>query len=549
MKIALSQLNYRIADFAGNARAIIRTIEKARNDGADLVIFSELSVTGYPPLDLLEQHDFIEEAEKTVMIIAKECTGIAAIVGAPTLNKSHRGKKLFNSAYFIRDGVLEHIQHKTHLPNYDVFDEYRYFEHNTEFRLIQYLDKKFALTICEDLWDNQPVENSFARDKLYTVSPMESYSASQPDFVINIAASPFSYNKENLRKDVMVKNAINYHIPVIYVNQVGANNDLIFDGGSLVLNSSGKTVVEMDYFREDYRLIETDNIEAMVPVTSIQVQVIQKIHNALVLGIRDYFSKMNLKSAIIGLSGGIDSAVTLVLATKALGAENIRVLLLPSEFSSEHSVSDALELTNRLKVKSDIISIQPVFSEFKNSLAGIFDGLQNDITEENIQARARGVFLMSVSNKFGDILLNTSNKSEAAVGYGTLYGDMNGGLSVLGDIYKTDVYRLAEFINQGNEIIPVNTLIKPPSAELRYGQKDSDSLPEYGILDKILFHYIESKQSAHEIISIGYEADVVNKVIRMVNSNEYKRYQSPPVLRVSSKAFGPGRRMPLVARY
>ena len=549
MRIALSQLNYRIADYPGNVDAIVNAINKARKDNAHLVIFSELSVCGYPPLDLLEQKDFIEEAEKSVKIIANECRDIAAIVGAPSVNLSNKGKKLFNSAYFICKGEVRHIQHKTNLPNYDVFDEYRYFEHNTEFKLVNYLGKKLAITICEDLWDEQPVENSFARDRLYTVSPMEFYAPLQPDFVVNIAASPFSYNKDNLRRQVMVKNAINYNIPIIYVNQVGANNDLIFDGGSMVLNSEGVSVEELDFFSEDYRIIETDRINKLKPVAGKQVNAIERIHDALVLGIHDYFAKMNFKTAVLGLSGGIDSAVTLVLAARALGNENIRVLLLPSQYSSGHSVDDAIELSRRLNVKYEIISIQPVCDEFESSLSSVFCGLPPGITEENIQARVRGIYLMAVSNKFGNILLNTSNKSEAAVGYGTLYGDMNGGLSVLGDVYKTDVYRLSEFINREADVIPPNIINKPPSAELRPDQKDSDSLPDYEILDKILFQYIELKQSASEIVRLGYDRNLANKVIHMVNTNEYKRFQCPPILRISSKAFGHGRRMPLVAKY
>ncbi|MCX6257867.1 MAG: NAD+ synthase [Bacteroidia bacterium] len=549
MKIALAQLNFRIADIYGNTTAIIASIHKAKAAGADLVVFSELSVTGYPPLDLLEQKDFINETEKAINIIAVECIGIAALIGAPSLNRSTQGKKLFNSAFFLCQGKIHHIQHKTHLPNYDVFDEYRYFEHNTVFEPVIFLGKKIALTICEDLWDDQPPENSFAREKLYIVSPMDKLAVHKPDLIINISASPFSYNKDNLRKEVLVKNASSYHIPVIYLNQVGANTDLVFDGGSMVLNSNGEIVTVLNFFEEDFRIIETDEIDRLKPVENVEWPVIRKIHNALVLGIRDYFGKMGFRSAILGLSGGIDSAVTLVLAVRALGASNVRVLLMPSVYSSDHSVKDAVALADHLGVSYDIVNIQPVCDSFRDLLQDIFGKLPADITEENIQARARGVFLMAVSNKYGNILLNTSNKSEAAVGYGTLYGDMNGGLSVLGDVYKTDVYRLAEFINAEEVIIPVNTIIKPPSAELRPDQKDSDSLPEYELLDKILFQYIELKQSASEITKSGYNPELVTKIIHMVNSNEYKRFQCPPILRVSSKSFGFGRRMPLVAKY
>ncbi len=547
MKIALAQLNYHIGNFEENSEKIIRHLSLAKSKGADLVVFSELSVTGYYPHDLLERKEFIARAEQAVNKIAKECLGIAAIIGAPVINQSERGKKLFNSALFLADGKVQSTHHKSLLPTYDVFDEYRHFEPNKEFRVISYNGVRLAITVCEDLWDEQPTKNEFGRDKLYQNSPLEELSKQNPDIVINISASPFSYNQENWRKNILVKKAQAYNLPIVYVNQVGAQTELIFDGGSVYINGKGEIIKELAYFTEDFMIIDAVNPGSI----SIQPKTgyIEKIHDALVLGIHDYFAKMDFKSATLGLSGGIDSAVTLVLAARALGPENIRVLLMPSKFSSAHSVNDARELAKNLGVRYDIVNIQDVVDQFNKGLAPIFEGLPHDVTEENIQARARGVYVMALSNKFESILLNTTNKSECAVGYGTLYGDMNGGLAVLADVYKTDVFKMSRFMNKDGEIIPENTIIKPPSAELKPGQKDTDSLPEYDDLDQILFKYIELNQTPDEIIREGFQEQVVNKVIRMVNINEYKRFQAPPVLRISSKAFGFGRKMPLVAKY
>ncbi len=547
MKVALAQLNYTIGDFEGNAGKMIEYIQLAKNTGADLVVFSELSVTGYYPHDLLEKKEFIQRAEETVQKIAAHCHGIAAIVGAPRINEDVRGKKLYNSAFFLSDGVIRSVHKKTLLPTYDIFDEYRHFEPNRNFRVVQYKGKRIAITICEDLWDEQPTANEFGKDKIYQVSPMQKLSKLNPDFVINISASPFSYNQENWRKDVLISKAKKYKIPIIYVNQTGAQTELIFDGGSVFINKKGDIIKELKYFKEDFLIVDLKNPgEKMLQPSA---DPIGKIYDALVLGIRDYFAKMKFEKAVLGLSGGIDSAVTLVLAVEALGYENVRVLLLPSRYSSTHSVEDARQLAENIKIQYDLIPIQPVVDQFENKLADIFKGTRAGIAEENIQARARGVFLMAVSNKFGNILLNTTNKSECAVGYGTLYGDMNGGLSVLGDVYKTDVFKMARFINRNGEIIPENSITKPPSAELRPNQKDTDSLPEYNVLDKMLFSFIEQNLSPEEIVAKGFDAGLVERVIKMVNVNEYKRFQAAPILRVSSKAFGFGRKMPLVARF
>ncbi len=546
MKIAIAQLNYHIGNFDLNTSKIIDCISKSKATGADLVVFSELSVTGYYPHDLLERKEFVAQSYWAIDQIAACCNGIAAIVGGPSINPEPRGKKLFNSAFFMYDGKVQQIANKSLLPTYDIFDEYRHFEPNKHFSVFDFCEKKIAITICEDLWDEQETQNEFGREKLYQLSPLKELSALNPDLVINISASPFSYNQENWRKNILIKNAIKYQLPILYVNQVGAQTELVFDGGSFFLDKNGIIQEELNYFKEDFRIIDTE-----IPSGNLQpkTETIGKIHHALVLGIRDYFTKMGFKKATLGLSGGIDSALVLVLAVEALGKENVRVLLMPSRYSSDHSVNDALQLAQNLGIQYETIPIQPMVDSFEKSLSEVFAGLASDVAEENIQARTRGILLMAISNKFGDILLNTTNKSECAVGYGTLYGDMNGGLSVLGDVYKTDVFKMACWINREQEIIPENTILKPPSAELRPDQKDTDSLPDYDMLDQILFDYIELNLSPEEIIAKGFDEATVLRTVRMVNNNEYKRFQAPPIIRVSSKAFGFGRRIPLVARY
>ena len=580
MKIALAQLNYHIGDFGNNTAHIITTIEKAKKLGADVAIFAELSVCGYPPLDFLEFDDFIRQSMRSVETIAGACRGIAAIVGAPSVNHDPRGKPLHNTAFFLADGKIKSMVHKTLLPNYDVFDEYRYFESNRfPSSLIEYQGVRFALTICEDLWN-------IADDPLYVKNPMDELIRLGPDLVVNIAASPFSYNQFEERREVLIRNAKAYHRPVLYVNQVGAQTELIFDGGSMVVSATGEILANLKIFEEDLQIFDFE-ISAH-PVSGIQYpeyspppgtspggrvggeeriphpvsrirypasdlplspSVIQAIHSALILGIRDYFHKMGFSKAILGLSGGIDSAVTMALSAEALGPENVRAILLPSPFSSGHSITDARSLAENLEAPYDIIPIEAAFKTMQLTLEPQFRDRPFDLTEENIQARIRGLILMALSNKFGYILLNTSNKSEAAVGYGTLYGDMSGGLSVLGDVYKTQVYELARLINTKRTIIPENSILKPPSAELRPGQKDSDSLPGYDILDQILYKYIELRTGPEELIREGFGGPIVRRVLKLVNTSEYKRYQTPPILRVSPKAFGMGRRMPIVAKY
>jgi NAD+ synthase (glutamine-hydrolysing) len=468
-------------------------------------------------------------------------------VGSPSINNASKGKPLYNSAYFLSEGRIHFHTNKTLLPNYDIFDEYRYFEPNREpYNIVEYKKYRFALTICEDLWTTTD-------NPLYVRNPMEDLAKLNPDVIINIAASPFHYNQEKDRKEVLVRNAKIYGLPVFYVNHVGAQTELIFDGASLVIAPDGTIFDQLDFFREDLRVYNVNDFQykkhAGKTKTIPAKPSMELIHDALVMGISDYFSKMEFPKAILGLSGGIDSAVTLVLAARALGSENVKAVLLPSKFSSEHSITDALELADNLNVSHEVIPIEEAFQSFESTLAPLFKELPFNLTEENLQARIRAVILMALSNKFGYILLNTSNKSEAAVGYGTLYGDMCGGVSVLGDLYKTQVYELAQFINRKKGIIPASTMTKPPSAELRHDQKDSDSLPEYEILDRILFGYIEQRKGPNDLIKEGFDEATVRKVLKLVNTNEYKRFQTPPILRVSPKAFGMGRRMPIVARY
>ncbi|RLD67847.1 MAG: NAD+ synthase [Bacteroidetes bacterium] len=543
MKIALAQLNYHIGNFESNIAKIKMSISQALEEGADIVVFAELAISGYPPRDFLEFDDFVEQCSLAIEEVAKACIDIAAVVGGPIRNTSGVGKPLYNAAWFLADGKVQNIIHKTLLPTYDIFDEYRYFEPNDTFELVEYKGHKIALTICEDLWninDDNP---------MYQINPMDELSKLNPDFILNIAASPFHYKQSKIRQDILMQNAKIYGIPLYYTNHVGAQTELLFDGGSLAINGKGEIVKELMYFDEDFAVINHSNIKSFTPTVLNNQSKISLIHDALVMGVRNYFHKLGFKKAILGLSGGIDSAVTLVIAVEALGADFVHSLLLPSQYSSDHSIKDAEDLARNLKSSYDIIPIKGLFEKFDQSLKPFFKDLPFNIAEENIQARTRGVLLMAFSNKFGHILLNTSNKSESAVGYGTLYGDMNGGLSVLGDVYKVDVFELARYINRDKEIIPWNTITKPPSAELRPDQKDSDSLPDYEVLDAILYQYIERRQGPKEIIAMGYDEATVLGVLKMVNTNEHKRYQTPPILRISAKAFGMGRRMPIVAKY
>ena len=552
MKIALVQLNYLIGDFDGNLSKITDAVTRACSSGAELVVFSELSICGYPPLDLLERKEFIHTCQQYMEKLAGMVdpdTGI--LVGGPEFNPGKDGKLLFNSAFFLLGGKVQQVFRKSLLPTYDIFDEYRYFEPNRSFHMLEFHGKKLAVTICEDLWDEQPFENEFSRSRLYTINPLEELSSMEPDAVVNMAASPFSHRKMEAKQAIFTGKASRYGIPVLYCNQVGAQTELIFEGGSMAITPSGKVAERLPYFREDILLCDLDELNKdLAPASSGDLPGrIETMAEALICGIRDYFGKLGFQTATLGLSGGIDSAVTLALAAKALGPAYIHVLLMPSQYSSDHSVNDSVQMARTLGVQYTILPIEQLFNQFRDTLHSLFKDQSEDITEENIQARIRSILLMALSNKFGNILLNTSNKSETAVGYGTLYGDMSCGLSVLGDVYKTDVYLLAEFLNRDQEVIPQHIITKAPSAELKPDQKDLDSLPPYEQLDQILEAYIERQLPPAKLEALGFDPGEVNRIIRMVNQNEYKRYQTPPILRISSKAFGIGRRIPLVARY
>ena len=566
MKIALAQQNYHIGNFEDNVKKIISGIDWAKKQGADLVVFSELCVCGYPPRDFLEFDDFINKCYASVDAIREHADTIGVIIGGPARNTISEGKDLFNSAFLLYEKEIKAEIHKTLLPNYDVFDEYRYFEPAFEWKIAEFKGKKLAITICEDIWN-------MGDNPLYRITPMEKLMPYSPDVMINTSASPYNYAQDIVRNSIVKAHTIKYKMPMLYCNTVGSQTEIVFDGGSLVYDINGNKIREMKYFEEDYALFELDELLAKDKTTSkipeeiyyyssaevgygndtieylTNAKNIDEIHQALILGIRDYFSKMGFNKAILGASGGIDSAVVQALAVEALGKENVRAILMPSQFSTGHSVADAEQLSKNLCNPYDIVPIKNIFESFMAELKPVFKDLPFGLAEENIQARTRGNLLMAVANKFGYILLNTSNKSELATGYGTLYGDMAGGLGVLGDLYKMQVYALARHINRNKEIIPPNIITKPPSAELRPNQKDSDSLPEYEILDRVLYEYIELRKGPKEIMAKGFDPALVARVLKLVNTNEYKRNQFCPIIRVSTKAFGIGRRVPIVGKY
>jgi NAD+ synthase (glutamine-hydrolysing) len=564
MKIFLAQQNYHIGNFEENAKKIIYGINKAKQAGAELVLFCELSICGYPPRDFLEFEDFINQCYKTIDIIKEHADTIGVLIGSPAKNPQVEGKDLFNAAFLLYDKQVQAEIHKTLLPTYDVFDENRYFEPSFSRACIPFKGKKLAVTICEDIWN-------LGDNPLYRITPMEELIKEKPDVMLNLSASPYNYAQDTVRNSIVEAHVAKYGIPMLYCNAVGSQTDVVFDGGSLVYDINAQQVKEMKYFEEDYGIFDLDELSVKKEVAEVSHKYyysanevgketdtlhyladdknIHEIHQALLLGIRDYFKKMNFSKATLGASGGIDSAVVQALAVEALGKENVHVLLMPSHFSSDHSISDAEELCKNLGNQYDIVPIKDIFGCFQNTLKPIFKDLPFNVAEENIQSRIRGNLLMALANKFHYILLNTSNKSELATGYGTLYGDMAGGLSVIGDLYKMQVYALARYINKQKEIIPENIISKAPSAELRPNQKDSDSLPDYEILDKVLYQYIELRQGPKEIIAQGFDADLVNRVLKLVNTNEYKRNQFCPIIRVSTKAFGVGRRLPIVAKY
>ena len=558
MKIFLAQQNYHIGNIESNTEKIIGAIEAAKAQGGDLILFSELSVCGYPPRDFLYFNDFIDKCYAAIDKIKLFADGIAVLVGAPSRNAKREGKDLYNSAWFLADKEVKQVIHKTCLPTYDVFDEDRYFEPGTEWSVVEYKGRKLAVTICEDIWN-------LGDNPLYTNCPMDMLIQQGPDLMLNLSASPFDYTHDEDRRAAVKANVLKYKIPMFYCSGVGSQTEIVFDGSSLVFDKDANLCGALASFKEDLQsfiLHDDGTVEGniiqladLVPDRELNPETLQPalniplVYDALVLGIKDYFEKMGFKKAIIGSSGGIDSAVTLALACEALGAENVTAVLMPSQYSTGHSVEDAEKLSINLKNEYHILPIKNIYDSFLSELKPLFKDLPFSIAEENIQSRTRGNLLMAIANKFGYILLNTSNKSELATGYGTLYGDMAGGLGVLGDCYKLQIFELAKYINRATEIIPANILTKPPSAELRPGQKDSDSLPEYSILDKILYQYIELQKDPEQIKDQGFDDALVDRVLKMVNVNEYKRNQFCPIIRISPKAFGVGRRMPIVGKY
>lgn len=534
MKIALAQLDYKIGDFAGNKAKIVNAIDKARNEGANLVVFSELSICGSFPFDLLNRDEFLAQCKQTINEIAEHCTDISAIVGAPMRG----GDELYNVAYLLCNGRIDDCVFKMQITDNDATNESHYFNPNMLWEPFEVEDESVAVFVGRDLL------NAVSDEILDRIAEYK------PSAIIDITAVPFAHNREISNEMMASACALQFNTPTILLNQVGANAELIYDGASCVVDAEGNAVRRLASFAEDFAIVDTEEVGAghCLPLQPADDDYVAQIHDALILGLRDYFGKMGFRSATLGLSGGIDSAVVAALAVEALGSENVRVLLMPSKYSSDHSVNDAVVLAENLHIQYDTVAIQPIVDAFGTALSDIFAGTHPNVTEENLQARTRGTLMMALSNKFGNMLLNTSNKSEASVGYGTLYGDLCGGLSVLGDVYKTDVYKLARYINRNGEIIPENSITKAPSAELRPDQKDTDSLPDYSVLDVVLSKYMEQGMSVEQIVAEGFDEAIVNKAVSMLNRNDYKRFQCPPILRVTTKAFGSDWRMPLVAK-
>jgi len=545
MKLALAQINPIVGDIEGNTEKILRNIEQAKTHQAKLVIFPELALVGYPPRDLLLKPSFIEQNLEALDAIARKMPAdTTAMVGCIQKNTLQTGKSLYNSVAVIANGRIVSIHHKSLLPNYDVFDEQRYFEPGPIVTLARVDGKKIGISICEDLWT---LGNVVGR-VLYHHDPIAILTAEGAEIFINVAASPFVVDKHKIRSRLLSEHAKRYQLPLVYVNQVGGNDELIFDGKSCVYSPSGELIALAKSFQEDLLIVEL-NGQSPSRIEPLPER-IESVKNALVLGLRDYVRKCGFrKGVVIGLSGGIDSSLVAALAVEALGAEYVHGIAMPSKYNSPASLEDARQLAENLGIDFTIIPIDSIRRTFDNQLKQVFAGRELDVTEENIQARIRGTILMAMSNKFGYLVLSTGNKSELAMGYCTLYGDMVGGLSVINDVPKTLVYEIAKFINRDKEIIPKNVFVKPPSAELRPNQTDQDSLPAYEILDPILKMYIEEEKSAEQIIEAGFDADTVKKVIVTVDKNEYKRKQASIGLKVTSRAFGSGRRMPIAQEF
>src|SRR6266850_4066783 len=542
MKVAMAQIDTTVGDLAGNEGKVLAAYSRAAAEGVDLVMFPELTLTGYPPRDLLLKNSFIERNLETLGRLAKATNKTAMLVGYVGRNETPPGRDVTNAAALLREGKIVETRLKTLLPTYDVFDEDRYFEPARENTPFQANGTTLGITICEDVWNDE----DFWRDRRYRRNPAVELAAAGAKLILNISASPWNLGKNALRRDMLSNLAAKARRPLLLCNLVGGNDELVFDGASLAFNDRGELIAQGKMFEEDFVVVDLANAR---PIQYSEPQDEEKVYKALVLGLRDYMRKCGFKSALLGLSGGIDSALTAVIAVEALGRENVRGVSLPSQFSSQGSLDDARVLAQHLGIQYDVVPIQPMFLAAKEQLKAVFAGRPEDTAEENIQARLRGVILMGMSNKFGSLLLTTGNKSELAVGYCTLYGDMCGGLAVISDVPKTMIYRIARWINRQKEIIPLTSITKPPSAELRPNQTDQDSLPPYDILDAILDAYVVQGKSSSEIVEGGFDEETVRKVIRLIDLNEYKRRQAAPGLKVTSKAFGMGRRIPIAQRY
>jgi NAD+ synthetase len=542
MKIALAQINPTVGDFAGNEQKTLAAYRRGVEAGADLVITPELAVCGYPPRDLLLKRSFVAQNLEVVNRLAMATARVGLVVGFVGENKTKPGREATNAIALLQHGTMAALRTKTLLPTYDVFDEDRYFEPASENQPVEFLGQKIGLTICEDVWNDE----DFWRDRRYRRNPAVELAEAGAEIILNISASPWHLGKNLTRFQMLSSLAAKINCPMIYCNTAGGNDELLFDGASLVFDKAGRLLVEGEMFAEDFLLIDT---EQSPPVTARPIGEEEQLYRALVMGLRDYLHKCGFKSAVLGLSGGIDSALTAVLAVEALGKENVRGVSLPSQFSSQGSLDDARSIAGNLGIQYDVIPIQPIFEAARQQLKEVFAGRPEDTTEENIQARLRGMLLMAMSNKFGSLLLTTGNKSELAVGYCTLYGDMCGGLAVISDVPKTWVYRLSRWINRDREVIPSASITKAPSAELRPNQTDQDSLPPYDVLDAILEAYVVEGRTLSDIISSGFDEATVRRVVRLIDFNEYKRRQAAPGLKVTSKAFGVGRRIPIAQRY
>ncbi|MGB9720281.1 MAG: NAD+ synthase [bacterium] len=546
MKITLAQLNPVVGDIDANLAKLNQAIKQAKDENSDLIVFPELFLSGYPPQDLLERKWFIKKIERAIEEILKLSSfypDMGIILGAPLFSYKNTGRGLYNSALLIYRGLINHIQPKSLLPTYDVFDEARYFDPAPEIKPIKFKDETIGISICEDAWN---IPELWHR-QFYEIDPIQILAQKGATVLINISASPFTMGKEEIRYKILQSHTKKYHIPLVFVNQVGANDELIFDGRSMVISRDGEPIDVLPGFDECVKTIEIDaegKSGNYAPIDHIE-----SVYDALVLGVRDYTRKCGFEKVVLGLSGGIDSALVACIAVKAIGKDNVIGVTMPGPFSSKGSIDDSKKLAENLGIDFKMILINETYESYLKTLNQIFANKQMDTTEENIQARIRGNILMALSNKFGYLVLTTGNKSELAVGYCTLYGDMSGGLAVLADVPKTLVYEIAKFINRKKEIIPLAIIKKPPSAELRPNQLDQDTLPPYEILDPILQYYIEDGMSKEEILKKGYKSEIVDWVIKAVNKNEYKRRQAPPGLKVTSKAFGLGRRMPIAAKF